>query len=188
MSEPGSNNPASAPPSKRPRPVVSCLVCRQKKLKCSRTHPCQHCVRIGRPSRCQYQEGQEPEPNLEHAASYTAPNKRPRVHPPPDNNEDEVSLDRIDARSQGPVGAKLGVVEDLQERVARLECALLAQNQQPNGESASFPTPTSASNSRSSADKTDSLGRCVHISSKVSLYQVLARDSSSRLELILAVQ
>jgi Fungal Zn(2)-Cys(6) binuclear cluster domain. len=29
---------------KRPRPVVSCLRCREKKLKCDRVVPCQNCV------------------------------------------------------------------------------------------------------------------------------------------------
>ncbi|ETI25837.1 hypothetical protein G647_02614 [Cladophialophora carrionii CBS 160.54] len=167
MSEPDSNSPASAP-TKRPRPVISCLECRRKKLKCSRTHPCQQCVKIGKPSRCEYQAGQEPEPNVDYSASYNAPNKRPRLLLPPDYNEDEASLERIDTRRQGPVAAKSGVLEDLQERVARLESALLAQNAQMNREPAPYSHSTGPPDSRSSADETRHLGRSIHISSKFS--------------------
>ncbi|EXJ57129.1 hypothetical protein A1O7_07473 [Cladophialophora yegresii CBS 114405] len=165
MSEPGSNSPASAP-SKRPRPVISCLECRRKKLKCSRTHPCQQCVKIGKPSRCEYQAGQEPEPNVDYSASYNTPNKRPRLVLSPDHEEVETSSDRIDARRQSSVAAKSGVLEDLQDRVARLERALLAQNAHPNGKSASYSHSTGLRESASSTDKTQPLRRSIHVSSK----------------------
>jgi Fungal specific transcription factor domain/Fungal Zn(2)-Cys(6) binuclear cluster domain len=46
---------------KRPRPVISCLSCRKKKLKCDRSLPCQQCVKGGRATSCSFQPGQEPD-------------------------------------------------------------------------------------------------------------------------------
>jgi hypothetical protein len=40
---------------KRPRPVVSCLRCRDKKLKCDRTTPCENCVKASTAHTCTYQ-------------------------------------------------------------------------------------------------------------------------------------
>lgn len=39
---------------KRPRPVVSCLRCRDKKLKCDRTAPCENCVKACTANTCTY--------------------------------------------------------------------------------------------------------------------------------------
>lgn len=39
---------------KRPRPVVSCLRCRDKKLKCDRTAPCENCVKASTANSCTY--------------------------------------------------------------------------------------------------------------------------------------
>ncbi|KAJ4375870.1 hypothetical protein N0V83_001148 [Neocucurbitaria cava] len=39
---------------KRPRPVVSCLRCRDKKLKCDRTAPCENCVKASTANTCTY--------------------------------------------------------------------------------------------------------------------------------------
>jgi len=41
----------------RPRPIVSCLACRSRKLKCDREQPCQQCMRAGRASTCSYATG-----------------------------------------------------------------------------------------------------------------------------------
>jgi len=41
----------------RPRPIVSCLSCRSRKLKCDREQPCQQCMRAGRASTCSYATG-----------------------------------------------------------------------------------------------------------------------------------
>lgn len=41
-------------PRKRPRPVVSCLRCRDKKLKCDRTAPCENCVKASTGHTCTY--------------------------------------------------------------------------------------------------------------------------------------
>lgn len=42
-------------PRKRPRPVVSCLRCRDKKLKCDRSAPCQNCSKAQISDTCAYQ-------------------------------------------------------------------------------------------------------------------------------------
>lgn len=39
---------------KRPRPVVSCLRCRGKKLKCNRTLPCENCIKASCAGICTY--------------------------------------------------------------------------------------------------------------------------------------
>jgi hypothetical protein len=44
-------------PRKRPRPVVSCFRCRDKKLKCDRVSPCQNCVKGNIADTCTYQRG-----------------------------------------------------------------------------------------------------------------------------------
>lgn len=44
-------------PRKRPRPVVSCLRCRDKKLKCDRSSPCENCVKAQIADSCTYQRG-----------------------------------------------------------------------------------------------------------------------------------
>ena len=44
-------------PRKRPRPVVSCFRCRDKKLKCDRVSPCQNCVKGNIADPCTYQRG-----------------------------------------------------------------------------------------------------------------------------------
>ncbi|KAF2821649.1 hypothetical protein CC86DRAFT_426013 [Ophiobolus disseminans] len=41
-------------PRKRPRPVVSCLRCRDKKLKCDRTAPCENCIKASTAHSCTY--------------------------------------------------------------------------------------------------------------------------------------
>lgn len=141
MSEPDSSALGIAP-TKRPRPVISCLECRRKKLKCSRTHPCQQCIKIGRPGRCEYQAGQEPEANVNYLPAHPVSSKRPRLLPPLNSTGPETSLNRTDAGKQAPLVAAQGVVEDLQQRVARLEQALLAGKQPSNDSSLlSLPSP-----------------------------------------------
>jgi hypothetical protein len=49
-------------PRKRPRPVVSCLRCRHKKLKCDRTSPCENCTKASIGDTCTYsRDGHVPE-------------------------------------------------------------------------------------------------------------------------------
>ncbi|KAL4987784.1 hypothetical protein BDW68DRAFT_197209 [Aspergillus falconensis] len=85
---------------KRPRPVISCLRCREKKLKCDRVAPCENCTKAGCPSDCVFQQASN-EPN--NGA------KRPRPEDLPE-------------RRAGPVeGAGVGILEDLQRRLKRVE-------------------------------------------------------------------
>jgi hypothetical protein len=112
--------------TKRPRPVISCLECRRKKLKCDRTQPCQQCLKVGRPGRCQYQPGSEPEADATDSGSATAKRHQTRS---PSNQHGHEFLSRVNGFSVEPTQqAKTGIIEDLQERVARLEKALLARD------------------------------------------------------------
>jgi Fungal Zn(2)-Cys(6) binuclear cluster domain len=47
---------SSTIPQKRPRPVKSCLSCRNRKLKCDREQPCSQCIRSRRGDLCAYDE------------------------------------------------------------------------------------------------------------------------------------
>ncbi|KAJ9615676.1 hypothetical protein H2200_001752 [Cladophialophora chaetospira] len=169
MSESSSTPVAGMEQPKRPRPVISCLECRRKKLKCSRTHPCQQCVKIGRPGRCTYQAGQEPEPNAEYSVSYNAPSKRQRLLPTSLTNVGDTSSDRAGPRKADSTAAKRGVIEELQERVTRLEQALLTQHRQPNGASSPAPPmPPRPQASDNAANDGRSLSRSPQLSSQFS--------------------
>ena len=171
------STPAQAQ-AKRPRPVISCLECRRKKLKCSRTHPCQQCIKIGRPGRCEYQAGQEPESNADYSVPHNAPNKRQRFLPSALDNQHETACDQVEPGMQVPPAAKRGVIEDLQERVTRLEQALLAQSRQPNGALSSShldsPRPLSPDDT---VNDSDSLEKAPSICSQVSWQPFLTINS-----------
>jgi len=47
---------SSQVPQKRPRPVKSCLICRNKKLKCDKEQPCSACIKSRRVEDCTYDE------------------------------------------------------------------------------------------------------------------------------------
>jgi hypothetical protein len=53
-------------PKKRPRPTLSCIECRKRKLKCDRLLPCNQCTRLDKVSQCVYQnqESSHPQPNI----------------------------------------------------------------------------------------------------------------------------
>lgn len=93
-----------APARKRPRPVVSCLRCREKKLKCDRVAPCENCSKAGCPADCFYHPG---------ASFDSLPQaKRTRL--------DNIHQKR-DSQSESWRGAGIGIIEDLHQRVTRLE-------------------------------------------------------------------
>ncbi|ATZ55951.1 hypothetical protein BCIN_12g04950 [Botrytis cinerea B05.10] len=98
---------------KRPRPVVSCLRCREKKLKCDRLLPCQNCTKIPNGSaECTYN----------HDPTKSISKSRPTTHSPGDRTPDLKFTPSVGNNSnviQGNGG--VGVVEELQSRVARLE-------------------------------------------------------------------
>lgn len=95
--------------AKRPRPVLSCLECRRKKLKCDRMLPCQQCLKLNQPSLCTYAPGQEPEAR-DYGQTSGSVLKRARRDTSEENN------------SAGPEG-----IGDLFERVKVLEHALKTQ-------------------------------------------------------------
>ena len=108
-----STSPRQTP--KRPRPVVSCLQCRTKKLKCDRRLPCSKCIKGGRRDACEYAAGQEPLSNDD--IPYENGHKRQRT----ENNLTDPSL-----------AAAAAKFDDLQHRVRQLEQALqLTKEQSP---------------------------------------------------------
>lgn len=96
-------------PRKRPRPVVSCLRCREKKLRCDRTMPCENCTKTGYPSECTYNQ----------SASSVDGQGLPKA------KRVQVSEDRQEARGDaGNAGVGIGIIEELQLRLAKLEEAV----------------------------------------------------------------
>ncbi|KAM3067265.1 hypothetical protein ACMFMG_005366 [Clarireedia jacksonii] len=103
---------------KRPRPVVSCLRCREKKLKCDRTLPCHNCAKSSHSSACTYSDEVNP----------GSASKRQVTVPVGTQSEKGRGLSRdVEAApttggTVKPVSSNgVGVVEDLQLRVANLE-------------------------------------------------------------------
>lgn len=96
--------------NKRPRPVVSCLECRNRKLKCDRSLPCSKCVKDGRENLCRYADGQRPSSNnnLDNHAS-----KRSRLSTEPVSDSANSEL--------------LAKFNELQSRVQQLEGNLSLQ-------------------------------------------------------------
>lgn len=132
--------------TKRPRPVISCLECRRKKLKCDRSHPCQQCLKIGRPGRCQYQRGSEPETNG--GLSPAAQPKRPRLDfNPVAENQESSFITKKTPNETTLVQPKPGIIEDLQDRVAKLEKALISQSGRPATTSNDHALDTTIGNS-----------------------------------------
>lgn len=74
---------------KRPRPVVSCLRCREKKLKCDRLSPCQNCTKLpGGLTECTY--------NHDHTKTTTIPSKsRPSTNSPGERTPDRLTISSI---------------------------------------------------------------------------------------------
>ncbi|CEL06993.1 hypothetical protein ASPCAL10160 [Aspergillus calidoustus] len=91
-------------PRRRPRPIISCLRCREKKLKCDRVAPCDNCKKAGLSSDCAYQH--DPDGS-----------KRLRLADDGDTSNSRLTLD----------SGKVGIIEGLQQRMKRLE-DLLAVN------------------------------------------------------------
>lgn len=96
-----------SPSRKRPRPVVSCLRCREKKLKCDRATPCQNCTKAGCRAECTYNQ----HPHLQSSGSLPKA-KRVRISP---------ERDETDQQSQSQSRSGTGIIEDLQQRVVKLE-------------------------------------------------------------------
>ncbi|KAH0831476.1 hypothetical protein AYO21_06395 [Fonsecaea monophora] len=78
--------------------------------------------------------GQEPEPNSEHPVFLDTVNKRRRLDPAPSVDGGGSDVARIGLSDNGPPVVRHGIIEDLQDRVSRLEQALLAQSTSRSGE------------------------------------------------------
>lgn len=120
-------------PQKRPRPVLSCLECKKKKLKCDRQSPCLQCVKSGRSSQCSYSETSSstgPSQQAPCAAEATCvgrPAKLARVMPVEGIHVQVADISMVSNHASSPV-VKVGVIEDLQNRVQRLEEQLAVQS------------------------------------------------------------
>ena len=125
VSSPSPANPITKIPQKRPRPVLSCLECRRKKLKCSRTLPCIQCTKASRSTHCSYNEYPS------HIASSAAAQDISQVEEGDRARKTvrgRVSEQRKRTKSLSPgsntnptSSPRLGVIEDLQNRVEKLE-------------------------------------------------------------------
>ena len=104
--------------SKRPRPVLSCFQCRNRKLKCNRAKPCEQCVKAGRPGECSFSPEADPPIVPDHGTEAdlgeNEPSPNPKKRPRPDAVEEIIG-----PRTKRDGG--LGVIEDLQARVRALE-------------------------------------------------------------------
>ncbi|KAL4922024.1 fungal-specific transcription factor domain-containing protein [Aspergillus aurantiobrunneus] len=107
--DPGQSSSADQP-RKRPRRVISCLRCREKKLKCDRVSPCENCCKAGCLENCVFQHGPESEA------------KRLRSDPGPSN-----ITAPIDQQPRAAGGTGIGSIEDLQRRLKRVEDLLAAR-------------------------------------------------------------
>ena len=106
---------AESQPRKRPRPVISCLRCREKKLKCDRLSPCENCSKARCPADCIY-----------HQVVSDSLAQAKRIH-----LLGETIEQPHDGTGKG-IGAGMGVVENLEQRVTRLEELLAVISPAPN--------------------------------------------------------
>jgi hypothetical protein len=122
----------ASPPvaNKRPRPVLSCLECRRKKLKCDRLLPCNQCNKSGQSAHCAYYNRRPSQAQAlltDDSESEARPKKKrsDRVEPMPSQRN------HVPSRPPNASDPKLpghGVLEDLQARVAKLESLLSGQS------------------------------------------------------------
>ena len=90
--------------NKRARPVVSCLRCREKKLKCDRVDPCENCVKAGSVD-CAYNQ-----------------------HPGPVPRAKRIQLTTDIPQHSDQNANSIGIIEDVQQRLARVEELLAIRN------------------------------------------------------------
>ncbi|KAF2100209.1 hypothetical protein NA57DRAFT_73822 [Rhizodiscina lignyota] len=107
-----SNEPSAAyNPRARPRPTLSCLSCRRKKLRCDRAQPCEQCVRSRRSAQCTYAV----DPSISQSTnSYDENDDSPRKRARTGGGTQQ-------SNGLGTNASVLRAIEDLQARVAELE-------------------------------------------------------------------
>ncbi|MCJ1306500.1 hypothetical protein MMC25_000143 [Agyrium rufum] len=136
------SDPAKPKVQRRPRPTLSCLDCRRKKLKCDRLQPCQQCVKIGRAASCVFRSHVDPSDSA--AETDDRPPKRPRLGS--DEREQRRSSTLPGIRSLASPGAldrhqRPGTDgagnDDIRKRIERLERELRACVDATNGQNGS---------------------------------------------------
>jgi hypothetical protein len=112
------SNPSTSTQSmnsaKRPRPIKSCLSCRERKLKCDREQPCGTCLGSNRSEQCSYDDHYHQLRSLE------------RVHSTSASNRDNILVD-----VQSRAGSNNVNILDLESRLQRLEDLLRGQEHRP---------------------------------------------------------
>jgi hypothetical protein len=104
---------ASSIQQKRPRPIESCLPCRDKKLKCNRQQPCFQCVKGGRTTQCKFFE--HPRRARRAHGSIASQTEAQTLSPTSKNDK------RVIASTDKSVVTHDSAISDLQRRVVQLE-------------------------------------------------------------------
>lgn len=122
---PGSDDVRRVTPLKRPRPVLSCLECRRKKLKCDRLLPCNQCQK-SRLS-CVYSDGQEPARRSSSVNGIRDESQRPP------KRARQILPEAFASQNSDIPNGHVGIIEDLQARVAALERSVPLTQRYPDG-------------------------------------------------------
>ncbi|KAL5341960.1 hypothetical protein BJX70DRAFT_11508 [Aspergillus crustosus] len=121
---------------KRPRPVISCLRCREKKLKCDRVTPCQNCVKAECPSTCAFQNG------------VGSASKRVR------SEVDELgTLASVANPPMSGIRSENEIIEDLERRLRKVEGLLAIRPEAPAPAPATTTTTGEGSAHRQEVDR-----------------------------------
>ena len=118
----------------RPRPILSCLNCRRKKLKCDRNSPCNQCIKSGRQSQCTFSNPQEKGERQEPAGGINEENEREvdeddqgrhlrrRTTSQDRSDQPALHLAQSERQSEQPSpGTKPGIIESIQDRLETIE-------------------------------------------------------------------
>ncbi|KAI9699963.1 MAG: hypothetical protein M1836_002497 [Candelina mexicana] len=120
-------------PQKRARPVLSCIECRRKKLKCDRSLPCGQCRKAGFAAQCTYNKyegslsqnrAQQADGSESEGGERARKTARTSVIEGSNTRTHSIEHYKLHPLSAVPASDKFGVVEDLQFRVAQLERGL----------------------------------------------------------------
>ncbi len=114
---------------KRPRPILSCLQCKRKKLKCDRQNPCIQCLKNGRSTQCSYSDFSSSAPSGR-TPDVTESGRPTKIARPTlgDEHRGHVALPSPISTQPSAAVVKVGVIEDLQDRVQKLEQRLTRQS------------------------------------------------------------
>ncbi|ORY04551.1 hypothetical protein BCR34DRAFT_55292 [Clohesyomyces aquaticus] len=117
------------PSRKRPRPVISCLRCRDKKLKCDRKTPCQNCNKANCPGECTF----APFPTESSGKTQKSSGMQLAMAQP-----NVASNGGFNGGLNGYLGPTPEAFQQLQERVARLEELVTRRSTSPRAKGASI--------------------------------------------------